>query len=114
MKDKTIKLLAQSCVNNPKLTEKTTAFILKGLTKRELKVFLNCYKIALNKKRIYITASSQLDKTALSLLKNTYKNYELEFTYDKDLGAGIKIQQNDMIIDYTFKKYISDTISQLK
>lgn len=114
MKDKTIKLLAQSCVNNPKLTGKTISFIFKSLSKRELKFFLNCYRIALNKKRIYITASSQLDKTALRLLKTTYKDYELEFTYNKDIGAGIKVQQNDMIIDYTFKKYVTDTISQLK
>lgn len=114
MKDKTLKLLAQSCVDNPSLTSRTTSFILKSLTKRELKLFLSHYKVALHKKKVYITASSKLEKSTLDELKRTYKGYDLEIIYDKNLGAGIKIQQDDMIIDYTFKKYLADTIEQLK
>lgn len=114
MRKKVLKELAISCAEAGKLSEKTVKYILNELTKEELKFFLSQYKTALNKKRVYITASSTLDKAMLNSLKQTYKGLELEVNYDKNLGAGIKIQQDDMIIDFTFKRHLEETIEKLK
>lgn len=114
MRNKLIKQLAKSCTEYDNLSTETIKYILNNLSKEELKFFLRNYKTALNKKRVYITASSTLDKETLGMLKNIYKNLDLKFNYDEGLGAGIKIQQDDMIIDFTFKKYIEDTINKLK
>ncbi len=114
MKKKVITQLAISCANSDKLSKKVIDFVLFNLTKGELKFFLREYKTAISKKRVYITASSSLNKETMSFLKSMYKNFGLEVNYDKTLGAGIKIQQNDMIMDFTFKKYLEDTIEKLK
>lgn len=114
MRKAILKDLAKSCASSEKLSNKVVKYILDNLTKQDLKIFLSYYKTELDKKRVYVTASSTIDKDTMIALKNAYKGLDLEINYDKSVGAGIKIQQNDMIVDFTFKKYIEDTIEKLK
>jgi F0F1-type ATP synthase delta subunit len=58
--------------------------------------------------------SGNLSTESLKSLKNIYKDKELIIEIDPTLGAGIKIREKDMITDFTFKKYIDQTIDSLK
>lgn len=113
MRRSNIKKLAESFASVDKISNNSAKFVLSNLSKEELKVFLSFYKVFLDRRRVYITSSSDIDRATMNNLKSIYKNYSLNVNVDKNLGAGIKIQHADMITDFTFKKYLEDTIEKL-
>ncbi len=113
-KDQKLKNLAEIAAKNDRIPNDISNYIFTFLSKQELKIFLGFYKNALDKKRVYITTSGNLSTESLKSLKNIYKDKELIIEIDPTLGAGIKIREKDMITDFTFKKYIDQTIDSLK
>ncbi len=109
-----IKKLAQLAAGNDSIPADIEQFVLEVLTKQELKDFLRNYKSALDKKRVYIATSTDIPKSEITKLLPQFKDKELILSTDKALGGGIRIKQNDTITDFTFKKYIDDTIEKLK
>lgn len=109
-----IKKIAEIAAQSNIIPDDIRTYVLEILTKQELKDFLRNYRNALDKKRVYITTSTDVSqKEILDLLPNL-KGKELILSQDASLGGGIKIRQTDTITDYTFKKYIDDTIEKLK
>lgn len=109
-----IKKIAQIAAMSDTIPQDIEKFVLEILTKQELKDFLRNYKNALDKKRVYISTSTEISKNDILELLPQFKNKEVILTADTTLGGGIKIKQDDTIIDFTFKKYIEDTIDKLK
>jgi F0F1-type ATP synthase delta subunit len=109
-----IKKLAIIAAENKTIPADIEEFVLTQLGKQELKIFLGFYKKALTKKRVYITSSDHVSDEIIKTLKGIYKDKEILTTVDESLGAGMKLTEDDTIIDFTFKKYINDTIEELK
>lgn len=109
-----IKKLAIIAANESKIPEDIQEFVLKNLEKSELKQFLKIFKSEIDKKRVYITSAKQLSDENLKELRQMYKADELVTNLDNNLGAGLKLRKHDIIVDFTFKKYINDTIDELK
>lgn len=109
-----LKKLAQLAAENDTIPQDIEKYVLEVLNKQELKVFLRNYKSALDKKRVYISTSTAITKSDISNFFPQFRDKELILTTDETLGGGIKIKQDDTIIDFTFKKYIDDTIEKLK
>lgn len=109
-----IKRLAIIAAKSSTIPRDIEEYVLTCFKKQELKEFLHYYKDALSKNRVFVTSSLDLSEENKTLLKSIFKEKELITLKEEDLGAGIKIRQNDTIIDYTFKKYINDTIEKLK
>lgn len=108
------KKLAQIAAENDTIPADIEKFVLEVLTKQELKDFLRNYKRALDKKRVYVTTSTEITKAEIANLLPQYKTRELILTTDNTLGGGIRVKQDDTVTDFTFKKYIEDTIEKLK
>jgi len=109
-----IRKLAYIAAQEDVIPKDIEQYVLNYLGKQELKAFLSFYKNALNKKRVYVSTSSGISKESLKALKDQYKVKEIIEITDETLGAGIKLREDDMIVDFTFKKYINDTIEKLK
>jgi F0F1-type ATP synthase delta subunit len=109
-----IKKIAQLAAMSDTIPQDIERYVLEVLTKQELKDFLRSYKNALDKKRVYISTSTSLTKNEVAKLLPQFTDKELILTTDETLGGGIKIKQDDTIMDFTFKKYINDTIEKLK
>lgn len=109
-----IRKLAHIAADTKTIPADIQEFVLKYLGKQELKTFLAFYKNALNKKRIYVSSSDNLSADSLKMLKDIYTGKEIVELHDESLGAGLKIVNDDMVVDFTFKKYINDTIEKLK
>ena len=114
MKKNSLKHLAIMLSREKTVSKATYDFILKSLSRKNLKTFLYFYRDSLQKKRAYVTTASGLSIKSLNNLKILFKGKEIITNTDDSIGAGIRIQQGDSIIDYTFKRYINDTIEQLK
>ncbi len=109
-----IKKLAQLAAEDDTIPQDIEKYVLEVLSKQELKVFLGSYKSALDKKRVHASTSTEITKSDFLNIFPEFKNKELMLTIDETLGGGIKIKQDDTIIDFTFKKYIDETIDKLK
>lgn len=114
MNSNKLKQLALAVANEEKVSKEVEKFILSELNKQELKEFVRFYKSAIQKKRVYVTSSCKLSSPTIGEIKELYKDKEIIEHIDEKLGAGVKIQQDDIIVDYTFRKYINDTIEKLK
>lgn len=114
MKKNNLKQLAVLIAKENIISKKTSDFILKSLSRKNIKIFLHFYKNELQKKQVYVTTASRLSIGSLSTLKGLFRGKELILNIDAKVGAGIKVQQRDLITDYTFKRYIDDTIKLLK
>lgn len=112
MNEKQLRALAYSIAQFG-LDKKTADFVMQKLNKKQLKSFVMYYKKALAKQTIKITTAGELASSEKEELKQLYKNMKLDIEIDASLGAGIKIRHDDTIIDFTFKKYINDTIAKL-
>jgi F0F1-type ATP synthase delta subunit len=112
--NKRLKKLAEIAVQNDKIPEDISEYVLQYLSKKELKEFLYFYKAALEKKRVHVFSSVELSKEELLKLKEVYKGKDILTVIDNTLGGGLKIRENDMTIDFTFKNYINETIEKLK
>jgi F0F1-type ATP synthase delta subunit len=109
-----IKKLAQIAGSSDNIPADIEKFVLNYMSKQELKDFMRFYKSVLDKRRVYVYAASELSKDTEKLLKDLYKDKEIYVDIEKSLGAGLKIRQDDMLIDFTFKKYINETLEKLK
>lgn len=89
-------------------------FVLNYLSKAELKEFLSYFEIELNKKRVFAVTPEALSDYNLKLLRKRYTDKEILPIIDKSLGAGLKLIEGDMVVDFTVKNYINDTIEKLK
>ena len=113
-KEQKLKKLAIIAAASNNIPADIQEYVLNYLGKQDVKVFLRFYRSALDKKRIYISSAGSLTVATESLLKNTYKGKEIVVDIDPSLGAGLRIRENDTIVDFTFKKYIDETIETLK
>ena len=112
--NKKLKKLAHLATETNHVPDDISEFVQKCLSKKELKEFLFYYKLALAEKRVYIFSPLPLSEMDMRALKDIYKDKEILSVIDKTLGGGLKIKENDMIVDFTFKNYINDTIEKLK
>lgn len=113
MRQDILKQLAKGCATG-NISKVTTEFILNKLANSDLKIFTRFLRGELEKQRVYVTTSSQMTTATKKTLGFAYKGKEIIEIIDSTVGAGIKIQENDSIIDFTFKRYINDTINKLK
>lgn len=109
-----IRKLAQIAASQSTMPRDVEEFVLKHMSKNELKDFLKFFKIELDKRRVYVISSDTLSGSVLNDLKDKFKDKEMVLSIDESLGAGLKIKDNDMVIDLSFQKYINDTIDELK
>lgn len=109
-----LKKLAIIAAKENKIPRDIEEYVLKHLEKQELKEFLWFYKNALSRERVYVSSSHPIAADNLELLKKRYNNKELIFDTDETLGAGIRLVDNDLIVDFSFKNILDETIEELK
>ncbi|MDO8269953.1 MAG: hypothetical protein Q7T54_04775 [Candidatus Levybacteria bacterium] len=108
---KKLALISAEATSIPKDIEN---FVLKCLNKQDLKAFLHYYKLELDKKRVYVSSTNVISGENLGLIKKMYAGKDIITIIDENLGAGLKLKHDDLVVDFTFKKYINDTVEKLK
>lgn len=114
MNKKDIKQLAQFSFTKENLDEKKVLRIAKLLDKRDLRQYIKELKLKINKNTIKVSVSSKLDKETENSLKTIFKNKKMEIIEDKDLIAGIKIEDFDNIYELNLKNTLDLMINYIK
>lgn len=112
MKDTYISALAKQLVEKT-VDKKTAEAVLERFSKQDLKKLLFYLKKELAQSKVYVSSVDKLDTETLKTLQSIFKEKEIVSVIDPNVFAGIKIQDNDMIFDFSIKDKIKRTIQSL-
>lgn len=112
MKDTYISALAKQLVEKT-VDKKTAEAVLERLNKQDLKRLLFYLKKELAQRKVYVSSVDTLDTETLKTLQGIFQEKEVVSVIDPDLFAGVRIQDNDMIFDFSIKDKIKRTIHSL-
>ncbi|RJQ25574.1 hypothetical protein C4577_05420 [Candidatus Parcubacteria bacterium] len=88
-------------------------YILKILSKTELRSLVNYLKIQASENKVYLKASIE-DKEIIKEVERIFKGKEIIFEKDQALGGGIIVKYKDDVIDLSLSGYINQLTSTLK
>lgn len=97
-----IKELAGATLSsNGEVNNKIAGFILNKLTKKELKVFLRKLKKINNESNVKVRYEGNMTVEIKKTIQQMYLDKNIIYEKDDNLGGGIMIIDNDMIVNYT-------------
>lgn len=107
-----IKKLANYTVKQDNVGKKLAEVVLQ-LPRRDLIAYLRYLKMLLNKETVIITSTLPLPPTDKKMLISKFAPKKVYFE-NTQIGDGIRIFENDTIVDLTVGGFINQTIAQLK
>jgi len=114
MNNEDIKKLAELSFANGKVNESVKNFVLNNLSIRELRTYVFHLKNQFKKNKVYVTISNEPTKSTVGKISEIFEDKEIEFKVDPSLGGGIRIENDDNIINVNFKSLITQAVEKLK
>ncbi len=115
---KQIKELAQKSFNKGVLDEAKVALIAKTLKRKDLKRYIRALKRVENENTVKVSTSFNnelsIPKDVKTDIKNMYPGKKIQYLYDPDLAAGIKIVCNDMYYEYNVKNSLEEILAHIR
>ncbi len=112
MKTKLIKKLAQESFANNKLDENRVKIISNKLKRKDLRSYLRVLKILDRESTLYVSMPITDDASVQNTLQIRFPNKKIVYTLNKDLLAGVKIVDNDLLYDFTLQGKIERLIGR--
>ena len=111
-----IKRLAQLAVTKPEIDERIKDFVLMRLKREELKIFLHFLQQALSERKVRVWSVEGLDASTKKRIKALFPVDKTDFEYETDpsIGAGIVIENKDIVVDMSIRRMINKTMEHLR
>lgn len=109
-----LKEIVQASMTHGSLDEKKVMQIVKHLTRRELKAYINALKNEAAKNSLNITTPKPLSSSVQTGIKNKFTHKDISFSTDPELLFGIKITDGDMVYDNSLKSTFSEVVSYIR
>ena len=107
MEKQQIKQLALSILEDGEVSEKSYSWILNNLSKEELKLFIGYFNAAFKDKNVVVRYAGTPSDTVKAKISKMFPDKNLVYMRDdKEIGAGIRIEFGDYILDYTVTNMI--------
>lgn len=114
MNNDDIKRLAKITTKNGVVNEKVKDFVLNRMPKKDLIIYLNYLNNETRANQIYVTIADTPDKSLVDLFADIFKDKKVSIIVENKLGAGIKVEYNDTIINANVKSMIEQSITSIK
>jgi hypothetical protein len=101
MNSKKISKLVLASYDNSNLNQKRVSKIASLISKTDLKKYINGLKLEEKKKNLII--SSPIDNFDTKMFKKLFPHKKIIFKKNSSLMLGIKVEDNDIIYDFTLK-----------
>ncbi len=111
-----LKKLAMLTVSDKETGEKVEQYVLKKLTRPELRTYLFYLRQEIANRKVYIRTASAPDNDVKQSLKNLFagKDVDINFETVESLGAGLQIEYKDSLLELSLRKLINQSYSQIK
>ncbi len=111
---KEIKKLALASYTNDKLDKQKVNRIVKHFTRSELKSYIKYLKLNEKTKNIIVEVSSLSGKEQImKQIKKYYPNKNISLLENKEIIAGIKITNNDIIYEANLKSKLENLVKYI-
>lgn len=112
MTKKEIKKLVLASYTKEKLDVKKVNKIIKFFTKSDLKKYINYLKLSEKSKNIIVEVSNLSEKNKIMKeIKKMYPNKNISIKENKNIIAGIKITNNDIIYEANLKNNLENLVA---
>lgn len=109
-----IKKLAGMTISNGVVDSKISSIILSKLSNADLKSYLFYLKRFIKTNEVLITLENDQFKFIFNYLPEVFKNKNIKYKFDPEIGAGFKIEFEDNIISMDVKNLIEQSIINIK
>jgi len=103
MTDKNIKQLAKESFDNNDLNENKMSMITARLKRTDARSYIRALKLLTQQKTVFVQTPVAIDATEEKQLKVRFPNKKIVYTINKDLLAGMRIINNDLLYDYSLE-----------
>jgi F0F1-type ATP synthase delta subunit len=110
---KKLQNLVQASYKNDQLDQETVAFIASKLTRHELKLYIRLLIQEENKKQIFVTSASELDKAQKEKIQHLFPKKAVAYTVDPSMISGIRVVENDVEFEININRRFHDIIQFL-
>jgi F0F1-type ATP synthase, delta subunit (mitochondrial oligomycin sensitivity protein) len=115
MKRTQIKELAETIAYYNKLSDKDADWLLKNLTRQELKLFIRLLTQSLKDRKVSAVFAGEITAADKKRISSLFPDKEIDFLRDdKNIGAGIRLEYGDFIMDYSVSGIVARIINGLK
>jgi F0F1-type ATP synthase delta subunit len=115
MKKEQIKKLAYSVVASREISENVSKWMLNNLSKADMKLFLRYFNNALREATVVAQYSGVLSEISKEKFQKMFPDKNIVFVRkDKEIGAGIKINFGDYILDYTISTMVEKIMKDIR
>ena len=111
MTKKIIKQLAKQSFDNRNLDEKKISLITVKLKKTDARSYIQALKQITQQNTVLVQSPIAIDAVVQKQLQIKFPNKKVVYTINKDLLAGMRIVDNDLLYDYSLGTKI-DKISR--
>lgn len=112
MTKKEIKKLVLASYTKEKLDVKKVNKIIKFFTKSDLKKYINYLKLSEKSKNIIVEVSNLSEKSKIMKeVKKMYPDKNISIKENKNIIAGIKITNNDIIYEANLKNNLENLVA---
>ena len=105
--------IARAILKKDKIDKKLAAELIKNLKRQDLSMFQRVMQRLYNQKTVKVISQEPLSQALKKSLTARFADKEVVFE-NEEIGDGIKIINNDTIIDLTIENYVDNTIQSLK
>jgi F-type H+-transporting ATPase subunit gamma len=110
---KKLENLVQASYKNGQLDKDTADFIASKLTRNDLKLYIKLLDQEENKKQVFVTASTQLDKASQEKIQHLFPDKKVVYAIDPSMISGIKVVENDVEFEINLNRRFHDIIQFL-
>lgn len=115
MKKQQIKQLALSIVEQGEISESVSQWISSNLQKSELKLFVNYLSRALKETTVVVRYAGDPSSVTKEKIQKMFPDKKLVYVRDdKEIGAGVRFEFGDYILDYTVTNMILKIMKSIR
>lgn len=115
MKKLQIKQLAQSVMANGEISDDISKWLLNNLTKADMKLFVKYLTLELKESVVIARYAGEPSQTVKNKIQKMFPDKNITYIRDdKEIGAGIKFEFGDYILDYTASSMIVKIMKGIK
>ena len=115
MKKQQIKQLAQAIVSEGEISENVSKWLLNNLTKAEMKLFVKYLSAEIKEFTVIAKYAGEPSDEVKNKIRQMFRDKNIVYIRDdKEIGAGIKLEFGDYILDYTVSAMIVKIMKGIK
>ena len=115
MQKQQIKQFAQAIVSEGEISENVSKWLLNNLTKAEMKLFVKYLSAEIKEFTVIAKYAGEPSDEVKNKIRQMFRDKNIVYIRDdKEIGAGIKLEFGDYILDYTVSAMIVKIMKGIK